>query len=73
MTKHKNTYQGIVSDKLTSLEVGESFSKKEFIAETWKDYNYYICRSFDVIFTHSKKNFPEKEFRCIKGFIHRLT
>jgi len=73
MGKHKVTYQGIVSDKLSSMEIGDSFSKKEFILENWEDYDYYICRSFDVIFTHSKKNFPDKTFRSIKGFITRLS
>lgn len=73
MGKHKVTYQGIVSDKLSSMEIGDIFSKKEFILEHWEEYNYYVCRSFDVIFTNSKKNFPDKQFRAIKRFITRLS
>ena len=72
MGKHANTYQILISDKLASLEVGENFDKNDFIKELWGDYNYYISRSFDVILTRVKKEFPEKEFRCIKKIIHRL-
>ena len=68
----QKTYQTILSDKLDSIEVGKNFSKENFIIENWGDYNYYICRSFDVFFTNVKKQLPEKEFRCIKRFIHRL-
>lgn len=72
MGKHKHTYQGEVSDKLASMEVEGKFSKKEFIKEVWGDYDFYIDRSFSVLFTHAKKLFPEKKFITIKGFVTRI-
>jgi len=72
MGKHKDTYQGKVSDKLASMEVEEKFSKKDFIKEHRGDYDFYMDRSFSVLFTYAKKLFPEKEFRTIRGFVTRI-
>jgi hypothetical protein len=72
MGKHKHTYQGEVSDKLASMEVEEKFSKEDFIKEHRGDYDFYMDRSFSVLFTHAKKLFPEKEFRTILGFVTRI-
>lgn len=71
--KTTKTYQTQLSDRLNSMAIEESFSKKEFIKEVWGDNNYFNERSFDVFFTHSKKEFPQKKFRTIKRFITRLS
>lgn len=56
---------------LEAMEVGHSFNKKEFVVSIWGRSDYYIDRSFDVMFTTAKKEMPSKEFKTEKGFIIR--
>ncbi len=62
-----------VLDKLNTLEIGDTLNKEKIINEIYGEYNYFVCRSFDVHFTKAKKLIPTKAFKCIKGVIHRLT
>ena len=60
-----------VTTKIKSLEVGQSFNKREFIKLTWGNCDYFIERSFDVIFNTAKKELADREFKTEKGFIIR--
>ena len=70
--KIKATKQSKVTDVIQALEIGQSFNKKEFIISVWGNSDYFIDRSFDVLFNSAKKAFPEREFRTEKGAIIRL-
>ena len=60
-----------VSEKIASLEVGQNFNKKDFITSIWGSSNYFIDRSFDVLFSNAKKEIQERGFRTEKGLIIR--
>jgi hypothetical protein len=62
-----------VLDKLNALEIGDTLDKEKVINEIWGDYNYFVCRTFDVHYAKAKKLIPTKAFKTIKGVIHRLT
>jgi hypothetical protein len=68
----KTTKGSKIKEMLDAMEVGRSFNKKEFVASIWGRSDYYIDRSFDVMFTTSKKEMPDKEFKTEKGFIIRI-
>lgn len=79
LTKNKNRKYKIIKDKLDSLELNESFNVNDFINVKFNDGvinnttdNYYLRRSFDVMFSIGKKSLLPKEFKCIKGSINRL-
>ncbi len=73
MAKTKLTLAKMVENKLSKMEVKDSFSTKEFINEHWiEGYNYFTRRSFDVFLCQSKKNFPERTYRSIKGNVTRI-
>jgi len=61
-----------VTEQVTSLEVGQHFNKKEFIVSVWGITDYFIERSFDVMFSTAKKQLQDREFRTDKGFIIRI-
>jgi hypothetical protein len=61
-----------VTERVTSLEVGQHFNKKEFIVSVWGTSDYFIDRSFDVMFSTAKKMLTDREFRTEKGFIIRI-
>jgi hypothetical protein len=67
----KGTKKYHVTEKLKALEVGQQFNKKEFITSIWKRTDYFLERSFDVIFNTAKKEFPDRNFRTEKGCIVR--
>jgi|LakMenEpi03Aug12_release.lakeMendotaPanAssembly.Ray.scaffolds.fasta_scaffold27763_19 hypothetical protein len=60
-----------VESKIQSLEVGQSFNKKEFIIYVWNKNDYFVQRSFDVMFNTAKKELSDREFVTEKGFIIR--
>jgi hypothetical protein len=61
-----------VESEIKALEVGQHFNKREFITLVWGRTDYFVERSFDVIFNTAKKSFPEREFRTEKGVIIRI-
>ena len=61
-----------VKEKIESIEVGGSFNKKEFIIKVWGKSDYFIDRSFDVLFSTAKKELSERGFATHKGLIIRL-
>jgi hypothetical protein len=65
----KKTYVEKVVEKLKTLEIGESFDKKEYVKEVWGDDDYFVCRSFEVALAKSKKILSENSFKTIKGKI----
>jgi len=69
----KRTIKVKIFDKLDKLEIGDTLDKEILINEIWGDYNYFVCRSFDVHYAKAKKMIPTKAFKTIKGVIHRLT
>jgi hypothetical protein len=69
--KTKGTKQSKIMDLIQKLEVGQSFNKKEFVISVWGRSDYFIHRSFDVLFTIVKKEFSEREFKTEKGCIIR--
>jgi hypothetical protein len=60
-----------VTERVASLEVGQHFNKKEFIVSVWGSSNYFIDRSFDVMFSTAKKTLTDRDFVTGKGFITR--
>ena len=60
-----------VESKVQSLEVGQQFNKKEFIISVWGKSDYFIDRSFDVLFNTAKKALSDREFKTGKGCIIR--
>ena len=60
-----------VESKIQSLEIGQSFNKKEFIISVWNKNDYFVQRSFDVMFNTAKKELSDREFVTEKGFIIR--
>jgi hypothetical protein len=60
-----------VESKVQSLEVGQQFNKKEFIISVWGKSDYFIDRSFDVLFNTAKKALSDREFKTDKGCIIR--
>jgi hypothetical protein len=60
-----------IKEMVEAMEVGHSFNKKEFVTSIWGRSDYYIDRSFDVMFNTAKKQMPHKEFKTEKGFIIR--
>jgi hypothetical protein len=60
-----------VTEQVSSLEIGQRFNKKEFIVSVWGISDYFIDRSFDVMFNTAKKTFTDREFVTEKGFIIR--
>jgi hypothetical protein len=60
-----------VETKIKSLEVGQQFNKREFITLVWGRTDYYVERSFDVMFNTAKKELADREFKTEKGFIIR--
>jgi hypothetical protein len=61
-----------VTEKIKSLQVGQQFNKREFVKLTWGNTDYFIERSFDVIFTTAKKELTDREFKTEKGCIIRI-
>ena len=61
-----------VTEKIKSLQVGQQFNKREFIKLTWGNCDYFIERSFDVIFTTAKKELTDREFKTEKGCMIRI-
>lgn len=70
--KTKETKQSKVTEVIKALEVGQHFDKKEFVISIWGNSDYFIQRSFDVMFITAKKLLPEREFRTENGCIIRL-
>ncbi len=68
----KSTKKMQVSCAVKQLEVGQSFPKKEFIISVWGDSDYFIDRSFDVMFNSAKKELQGREFKTEKGQIIRI-
>lgn len=68
----KPKYETLVYNKLESMEVGDTFMKKDFILENWGVYDYFIDRSFSVFLTRVRKKLPERQFKTIEKFIIRL-
>lgn len=60
-----------VTEQVSSLQVGQRFNKKEFIVSVWGSSDYFIDRSFDVMFNTAKKTLTDREFTTGKGFIIR--
>jgi len=68
----KKTYPQKVAEKLQSLKLAQSFSKKTFIKEVWGDDDYFVDRTFSVAFASAKKLLPEKQFKTIEGNVTRI-
>jgi hypothetical protein len=60
-----------IKNMLEPIKVGQSFNKKEFIISLWGASDYFIDRSFDVLFNNAKKELDGREFKTLKGFIIR--
>jgi len=69
--KTKATKQSKVAEVIQSLEIGQSFNKREFITSVWGNSDYFLDRSFDVLFSKAKKELVGREFKTEKGFIIR--
>lgn len=67
----KVTRQSVIKDQIEILEVKQSLNKKELIISIWGSTDYFIQRSFDVLFVKVKKELDGREFKTLKGFIIR--
>jgi len=61
-----------VAEALEPLEVGQQFDKKAFIILHWGYCDYFVERSFDVMFCKAKKLMPEKDFKTKDRVITRI-
>lgn len=68
----KPTKGNEVRNAIQALEVGQSINKKAFIKSVWGDSDYFIDRSFDVMFNTVKKELADREFKTRKGLITRI-
>ena len=66
------TITELVFQKVSELELGDSFSKKEFLISVYGKNQYSFGRSFDVLFVNAKKKLHPKKFRTIKRQITRI-
>jgi hypothetical protein len=61
-----------VESEIKALEVGQHFNKRDFITLVWGKTDYFVERSFDVIFNTAKKELADREFKTKKGVIIRI-
>jgi hypothetical protein len=61
-----------IESKIKALEVGQHFNKREFIILVWGRTDYFVDRSFDVMFNTAKKELIDREFKTEKGVIIRI-
>jgi hypothetical protein len=67
----KITKKNAIIETINALEVSESINKKQLINSIWGSSDYFIERSFDVLFNNAKKSLPERKFKTEKGLITR--
>lgn len=53
----KETYQKRVEEKMSSLEVGDSFDTRDFVTENWGVDTFFTRRIFDVYLCKARKEF----------------
>jgi len=58
--------------ELDVLAVGQKINKKNLIIRLYGKFDFFISRSFDVVYCKAKKNLPEKKFKCNSGLITRI-
>lgn len=63
----------LIAQKLKELEVGQSFSKKQYIISLYGKYEFFLSRSFDVLLIHAKKRLEPNKFRTINRQITRIA
>lgn len=68
----KETIAEKIAKKLKDLKTGDSVSKIDIIKEIYKDHNYFIERSFDVIFAKYKKTVPHRKYKSINHTIYLI-
>lgn len=61
--KKSVTRVSLIVDTLSSLNVGDTINKTEFITLHWGECDWFIERTFDVAFCNAKKQLPTKVFR----------
>lgn len=66
------TKQYRVTELIKSLEVNQSIQKEVLITDIWGEVDYFITRSFDVMFITAKKQLSDREFKTHKGLITRI-
>lgn len=66
------TKASVVLDTISKLEVNEAIDKVDFIKCMYNEYNYFVARSFDVIFAKAKSKLPGRKFKTLKGMITRI-
>lgn len=68
IAEQKPTKQVLIIEELKKLkQVDDSFDKKAFVKEHWGHSDFFTQRSFDVLFVHAKKKFPNNKFKSING------
>ena len=73
-TRKNLTKVSLVVDALSSLNVGDTINKTEFITLHWGECDWFIERTFDVAFCNAKKQLPTKVFRSRRDkIITRLS
>lgn len=70
--KHQNSRTKSIFMHLESMEIGDSFSKVEFIEKHWERYDFFFDRSFSVLYANAKKQIHEKKFECENKIITRV-
>lgn len=71
--KHKNSISLTVLNKLSDMKIGDSVNKKEFILTMYDYHDWFVSRSFDVLYCKSKKELSGRAFKCKSKIITRIS
>jgi hypothetical protein len=72
-TGRKSKISSVIKERLSELQVNESFCAKSFIEEHWFDgFNFFTRRTFDVHLAKVKKQFPDRVFKTLNGNVTRV-
>ena len=67
----KKSKQQRIKEVIDCLEVGQSTLRIDIVKDIWKDDNYFIRRSFDVLLLRARRELIPKAFKMHKGTITR--
>lgn len=70
--KHEKSRTKSIFLQLESMEIGDSFSKVEFIMKHWERYDFFFDRSFSVLYANAKKMMPDRKYQCVDKQIIRI-
>ena len=69
----KKTKVQIIFEELSSLNVGDTLNKKDFVMLHWSDDDWFVKRTFDVSYCQAKKLLPERQFKSNRNELIKRT